>query len=90
MTFGEALEHVKRGKKAKRNGWNGKEQYIVLAYMQDCITASGVAISEPEHTSIGSKFLMFVGTSGYQCGWLASQADMLAEDWEIFQEDEHV
>lgn len=25
----------------------------------------------------------FVGTSGYQCGWLASQADLLADDWEV-------
>ena len=85
MNFGEALEAIKSGKKAKRKGWNGKEQYVVLAYMQECITSSGVAISEPEHTSIGSKFLMLVGTSGYQCGWLASQADMLADDWEIVE-----
>ena len=83
MNFGEALEAIKSGKKAKRKGWNGKEQYVVLAYMQECITSSGAAISEPEHTNIGSKFLMFVGTSGYQCGWLASQADMLADDWEV-------
>lgn len=34
---------------------------------------------------IGSKFLMFVGNSGYQCGWLASQADILDEDWEVVQ-----
>lgn len=27
----------------------------------------------------------FVGTSGVQMGWLASQADMLAEDWQIVQ-----
>ena len=85
MNFGEALEAIKNGKKAKRKGWNGKEQYVVLVYMQLCITSSGVSINEPEHTDIGSKFLMFVGTSGYQCGWLASQADMLAEDWEIVE-----
>ena len=85
MNFGEALEAIKNGKKAKRKGWNGKEQYVVLAYMQLCITSAGVSINEPEHTDIGSKFLMFVGTSGYQCGWLASQADMLAEDWEIME-----
>lgn len=85
MNFGEALEAIKNGKKAKRKGWNGKEQYVVLAYMQLCITSSGVSINEPEHTDIGSKFLMFVGTNGYQCGWLASQADMLAEDWEIVE-----
>lgn len=31
MNFGEALEAIKNGKKAKRKGWNGKEQYVVLA-----------------------------------------------------------
>ena len=29
--------------------------------------------------------LAFVGTSGVQMGWLASQADMLADDWEIVE-----
>ena len=33
------------------------------------------------HQAIGNKALAFVGTSGVQMGWLASQADMLAEDW---------
>lgn len=35
------------------------------------------------HDTIGNKALAFVGTSGVQIGWLASQADMLATDWEI-------
>ena len=35
---------------------------------------------------IGNKALAFVGTSGVQLGWLASQADMLADDWMIVGE----
>lgn len=85
MNFGEALKAIKNGKKAKRKGWNGKEQYVVLAYMKTCATKAGEVVIDPEHENIGSKFLMFVGTSGYQCGWLASQADMLADDWEIVE-----
>ena len=34
-----------------------------------------------EHDAIGNQAIAFVGTSGVQMGWLASQADMLAEDW---------
>lgn len=34
-----------------------------------------------EHDAIGNMAVVFVGTSGVQMGWLASQADMLAEDW---------
>lgn len=34
-----------------------------------------------EHDAIGNMAVAFVGTSGVQMGWLASQADMLADDW---------
>lgn len=83
MTFGEAIEECKKGAKIQREGWNGKGQYVVLAYMQRCVTVCNDIIGIPFHENIGNKFLMFVGTSGYQCGWLASQADMLADDWKV-------
>ena len=35
------------------------------------------------HEAIGNQAFAFVGTSGVQIGWLASQADMLANDWNI-------
>ena len=38
-------------------------------------------IINPQHKSMGNNAIAFVGTSGTQLGWLASQADMLAEDW---------
>ena len=38
-----------------------------------------------EHEAIGNQALAFVGTSGVQLGWLASQADMLADDWAIVE-----
>ena len=37
------------------------------------------------HCNIGNKAFAFVGTSGVQMGWLASQADMLADDWQIVE-----
>ena len=36
-----------------------------------------------EHDAIGNMAIAFCGTSGVQMGWLASQADMLAEDWKF-------
>ena len=80
MTFGEALEALKDGHRASREGWNGKNQYIELASHISYKTASGDVIN-CEHFAIGNKAIAFVGTSGVQMGWLASQADMLAEDW---------
>ena len=80
MNFGQALETLKAGKKAARAGWNGKNQYIELATNISYVNASGQIVN-CEHEAIGNKAIAFVGTSGVQMGWLASQADMLAEDW---------
>jgi len=80
FSFGEAIKYLKRGLKVARKGWNGKKQYIQLA--------SGISYKAPtgdivncEHDAIGNMAVAFVGTSGVQMGWLASQADMLADDW---------
>lgn len=37
------------------------------------------------HESMGNKAIIFHGTNGVQVGWLASQEDMLADDWEVFK-----
>jgi len=82
MNFGQAIDAIKRGHKAAREGWNGKNQYIELASNISYINADGYTVNA-EHEAIGNKAIAFVGTSGVQLGWLASQADMLAEDWKI-------
>lgn len=84
FSFGEAIKYMKRGLKVKRKGWNGKNQYIQLATGISYKTSDG-EIMNCEHDAIGNKAVAFVGTSGVQMGWLASQADMLAEDW-VFAE----
>lgn len=81
MTFGEAINLCKQGKRIQRKGWNGKNQYIELATSISYKNANGEIIN-CEHEAIGNCALAFVGTSGVQMGWLASQADMLAEDWQ--------
>lgn len=80
MKFGEAIELMKKGKRVQREGWNGKNQYIELATSISYKNSIGQIINA-EHEAIGNKAIAFVGTSGVQLGWLASQADMLAEDW---------
>lgn len=80
MNFGKAIELMKEGKRVSRNGWNGKEQYIELATNISYTNSLGEIINA-EHDAIGNKAIAFVGTSGVQLGWLASQSDMLAEDW---------
>lgn len=82
-TFGWAINKVKNGERLTRRGWNGKRQYIELATCISYMNSRGNIINV-KHADIGSKAIAFVGTSGIQIGWLASQSDMLAEDWEIF------
>lgn len=80
--FGEALRYLKRGIPVARLGWNGKEQYIMLARKISFETMDGKTFT-PTHAAIGNNAIAFFGTSGIQMGWLASQADMLADDWHI-------
>lgn len=82
LGFDEAIKALKAGKKVARQGWNGKNQYVELATNISYTNLEGNIINA-EHDAIGNKALAFVGTSGVQLGWLASQADMLAEDWNI-------
>lgn len=84
MNFGEALIALKTGKRVSRKGWNGKGQYIELA---TCISYKNVDgdVINARHDEIGSHAIAFVGTSGVQMGWLASQADMLAGDWGVVE-----
>ena len=80
FSFGDAIKYLKRGMKVARKGWNGKKQYIQLATGISYKTADGDIVN-CEHDAIGNMAIAFVGTSGVQMGWLASQADMLADDW---------
>ena len=82
MNFGLAIEAAKRGAKIARRGWNGKGQYVELASAISYVTPGGETVNA-EHEAIGNRAFAFVGSSGVQMGWLASQADLLADDWHI-------
>lgn len=84
MTFGDALVALKQGERVARKGWNGKNQYVELACCISYVNSEQLIVNV-DHKNIGNKALAFVGTSGVQMGWLASQADMLAEDWYIVE-----
>ena len=80
FSFSDAIRYLKRGLKVARKGWNGKKQYIQLATGISYKSADGEIVN-CEHEAIGNMAIAFIGTSGVQMGWLASQADILAEDW---------
>lgn len=82
MTFGLAIEAAKKGHRIARAGWNGRQQFVELASGISYVAPDGNIVNSA-HDAIGNCAFAFNGTSGVQMGWLASQADMLAEDWSI-------
>ena len=81
FSFGEAIKYLKRGMKVARKGWNGKEMYLFLADGKDLTSC----LSSGDFECISS-VCMKTAQNNICVGWLASQADMLAEDW-IFAEE---
>lgn len=76
FSFGEAIKYLKRGLKVARKGWNGKGMYLFLADGEDltsCISSGDFKCT--------SSVCMKTAQNNICVGWLASQADMLAEDW---------
>ena len=71
MDFGEALSALKDGEAIARSGWNGKNMYL---YLEKFVWLTPDERYEPV-------IVMFTAQGKHQPGWLASQADMLAEDW---------
>ncbi|MBO5905673.1 MAG: DUF2829 domain-containing protein [Kiritimatiellae bacterium] len=90
MTFGQAIEAMKVGKKVARAGWNGKGMYLWLLPASSvkaewCKEAHLKALAEQnggEFECLGS-IRMKTADNKVLTGWLASQTDMLSEDWVI-------
>ena len=85
MTFGDALETLKQGHRVARKGWNGKDMYVFLAYEADFVTDADISAFDQLEVEVGDMLVMKTAQNTFQPGWLASQADMLAEDWYIVE-----
>lgn len=70
MDFGEAIKALKDGKKVSREGWNGKSMWL------------GLQIPD-EHSKMELPYIYMSTVTGQLVPWLASQTDMLANDWGI-------
>lgn len=92
LTFGLALEALKLGKRISREGWNGKGMFLFLLPAGTVPTKAihDPALREVIEKEIGGETFealgsirMFTADRKILTGWLASQSDMLAEDWTI-------
>lgn len=82
MNFGQAIEHLKGGKRVSRSGWNGKGMWIALVPANQWGLGSS---QQYDSGHISSRLLPWIGmrtADGAFVPWLASQTDILAEDWE--------
>lgn len=85
MTFGDALEALKQGQRVARKGWNGKNMYVFLVYEPDFVTDADISEFNQLDVEVADMLVMKTAQNTFQPGWLASQADMLAEDWYIVE-----
>ena len=90
MTFGMAIEAMKQGKKVARAGWNGKGMYVWImpgSTVKDCKTITDPHLKAIDEAEGEIRFLgsvrMRTATGDVLTGWLASQTDMLSDDWVI-------
>jgi hypothetical protein len=94
-TFSAAIALCKRGKRIRRAGWNGEGQFVFYVPATTCFLDEVSDHFRPEWLIELAKAkgneLRFPGKFGIktpndelQVGWLASQADMSADDWIVF------
>lgn len=92
VTFGDALEAAKDGHRISRKGWNGKGMYVFLAKDVQFHTEADISEFNPEKATeetdrnaveVSNMLVLRTAQGTLQPGWLATQSDMLADDWYI-------
>jgi len=96
MNFGDAIQELKAGNKVSRAGWNGKGMWLILV---PGTPSAQLKPGTPYHNATGLESceilphidMWTINAEGRRAmlpGWLASQSDMLADDWAIVSEDQ--
>ena len=69
-SFGEAISELKKGNKVTRKGWNGKNMWLELQVPD-------------AHSKMTLPYIYMKTADNNKVPWLASQTDILSEDWEV-------
>lgn len=94
MSFGEAISALKSGKRVARKGWNGKNMFLFLWFKQQIVVYADVCkdpilkkISENNDGKVVCLPTICMKTADNKVltGWLASQTDMLSDDWFVLE-----
>ena len=92
LNFGDAIKALKEGRKVARKGWNGKNMYLWLKpaatikseWCKDPMLKEIVDSNGGEAEALGT-ICMKTADNKILTGWLASQTDMLCEDWMVVE-----
>jgi len=83
MSFSGALVLLKKGDRIARSGWNGKGMWLALVDMWEVVHMDS---DRAAHELFGVRNLPFIGmktADGCFVPWLASQTDIIANDWVV-------
>lgn len=92
MNFSQALEELKKGKKVCRQGWNSKGVFLYLVegtiidfdkLRGNCAKYVTKDSTQLDAACINSHIDMRIANGSIVIGWVPSQTDLLAEDWEV-------
>jgi hypothetical protein len=94
LSFGYAIEAAKVGHRIARAGWNGKDMWVSYSPGYQKLETENIwtphikKVSEENggNVTILPYFNLKTADNKILCGWLASQSDMLADDWSILNE----
>lgn len=81
INFGQALEGLKQGKLVAREGWNGKGMFLLLVSGESVREAINGTYGDEENSIPVLDAIYMKTAQGTLVPWLASQTDVLSEDW---------
>jgi hypothetical protein len=89
MDFGDALAYLRAGRKVARSGWNGKGMFVYFVgpgrYPPATAAAREIAADQPDGLVPYRPYVAMKTVDGDVVPWLASQSDILADDWQIVE-----
>ena len=87
ISFSIALDALKRGGRIAREGWNGKGMYVFLADDLEFRTEADISECYDKEDGVEVSEVMILRTAQgtFQPGWLATQSDILANDWYVLE-----
>lgn len=89
MDYPEALSHLKKGKRIRRAGWNGKGMFLFHVPATDVPSSNYQQLDGifPQGSMVGiNAWIAMKTVDNTIVPWLCSQTDALSDDWEIMHE----